>query len=237
MSIRPEILALAVILIFVSIVLLMLRSARQRSAEKTHLAQTLGYQEVTSRPSELIRRAETLYKRRDHQSIQVDQVYAREDWDQKFYLFDISDSNQDEGDLGSAVFGVISNQLDLPLFSLTTLPGFSSDSFFGGIMDSLMDKVLAKADKYLGMGRIELEDRPDLDDQLIIFGKDQDAVKQLLETIDLRFISQFKSPVHITGIDDFLTVDFTDMGPLNEEEYDLIAQHREFSRIFDQFKK
>jgi len=48
---------------------------------------------------------------------------------------------------------------------------------------------------------------------------------------------RIKSPVHIAGLDDFLTVDFSQMASYSSPDSDLIAQHREFSQILDIFKK
>ncbi len=237
MRFQPVLIALLVILVFAGLVLLTIRTSRRQAAEKRHLALTLGYEEVTSRPSQLISRAESVYKRGENQSILIDQVYSKKDWEQEFFIFDISDSNKDDSDLGSEVFGVISNQLALPHFSLTTLPGFNSDSLLGGIMDGLMDKVLSKAEKYLGLTRIEIPDKPDFNEQVIIFGNDANAVRKMMERIDLRSITRIKSPVHITGMNDFLTVDFSNMSSVNGQENDLITQHREFIQIVNYFTK
>jgi len=231
MRFQSELLALLVILVFAALLRLAIRASRKQAAEKTHQALTLGYEEVTSRPSQLIRRAESLYKRAEYQSIQIDQVFSKRDGNQEFFIFDISDTNKDDGDLGSEVFGVISSQLALPHFSLTTLPGFDSGSLIGGLMESLLNKVLSVAEKYHGLKRIELPDRLDFDQQVIVFGKDQAAVSDLLEGVDLRSITRIATPVHITGVDDFLTVDFSQMGSFKDPQYDLIAQHGEFTRI------
>jgi len=237
MIVRPELLALLVILSFVSIVLLMIRASRRRIAEKTHQALTLGYEEVTSRPTQLISRAETLYKRGENRGIHIDQVYAKKNWDEEFFIFDVSDSHEEDNQLGTEVFGVISSQLALPQFSLTTLPGFNSGSFLGGIMDSLLDKVLAYSEKYLGMKRIEFPDRPEIDQQVIVFGVDESSVRELMDRVHLDSILRIKSPVHIAGINDFLTVDFSQLGGNPSPESDLIAQEREFNRVLDAFKK
>jgi len=235
MRIQPELLALLVILVFAALLLLAIRASRKQAALKTHQALTLGYEEVTSRPSQLISRAEAVYKRAEYQSIQIDQVYSKRSGDQEFFIFDISDANKDDGDLGSEVFGVISSQLALPHFSLTTLPGFDSGSLLGGLMEGLLDKALSVAEKYHGLERIELSDRQDFEQEMIVFGKDPEGVSDLLAGIDLSSIARIASPVHISGVDDFLTVDFSQMGSLKDRENDLITQHGEFTRIARDF--
>ncbi len=237
MSMLPLSLVLLVILIFVALLLLAIRASQRQTAEKTHQALTLGYDEVTSRPSQLISRVESLYKRRENQGIHVDQVYSKRDWDQEFFIFDAQDSSEDDNEMGSEIFGVISNQLSLPQFSLTTLPGFNSDTLIGGLMEKLLDKVLEVAGKYQGLSRIEFPDRPEIDDQIIVFGKDQGAVRELIGRIPISSIITGKSPLHIAGLDDFLTVDFSQMGSFQDPENDLIAQHQEFIRILGYFKK
>lgn len=235
MNFQPQFIALLVILVFAALVLLVIRASQRQAAVKKHLALTLGFEEVTSRPTHLIDRVESLYKRGENQSIRIEQVYTKRDYDQELFIFDIEDPSKDDSNLGSAVFGLISDQLALPHFSLTTLPGFNSGTVFGGIMEGLLDKVLSRSEKYLGLSRIELPDRPDFDEQVIIFGKDEAAVKELMKKVDLYSITSIKSPVHITGMNDLLTIDFTEMGPLNAQEFDLIAQHREFTRLISSF--
>jgi len=231
MRFQPELVALLIILTFAALLLLTIRASRRQSAQKKHQALTLGYEEVTSRPDQLIRRVESVYKNRENQSIQVNQVYTKHDWEQEFFIFDIRDSGQDSNDLGSEVFGLISNQLALPHFSLTTLPGYDSGSLRGGLMEGLLNKVLSVVERYHGLKRIEFPGRQDFDHQVIIFGKDQEAVKDLMNGIDLRSISRITTPVHISGADDFLAVDFSQMGSFQDPEHDLIAQHEKFTRI------
>ena len=238
MRFQPELLALLVILVFAALLFLMIRGARKQAAEKTHQAITLGYEEVTSRPTQLINRVEALYKRGNNQGIRIDQLYSKKDWEEEYFIFDVSDANEEDNELGTEVFGVISSDFRLPHFSITTLPGFTSDSFIGGMMNGLLDKVLSSvSEKYLGMKRIEFPNRPKLDDQLIVFGKDEAAVRELMDRIHLDSILRIKSPVHIAGLDDFLTVDFSQMASYSSTESDLISQHREFSQILDTFKK
>ena len=235
MSILPIPLTLLVILAFAALLLLAIMASRRQAAEIKSQVLTLGYKEVTSRPDQLISRVESIYKRGDNHAIEIDRVYAKQDGDQDLYIFDVSDSSQDDGQMGSEVFGVISSQLELPHFSLTTLPGFDSSTLLGGLMEGLLNKVLSVAEKYYGLQRIELPDRPDMDERVIIFGKDQFAVRELLERIDLRSIARTKTPVHITGLNDFLSVDFSQMGSYTDQEHDLIAQHRDFTQIARNF--
>lgn len=237
MRFQPELIALLIILAFVVLLLLVIRASRKQTALKTHQALTLGYEEVTSRPSQLISRVEALYQRGNNQGIQIDQVYSKKDWEEEFFIFDVSDTNQDDNQLGSEVFGVISSDIALPKFSLTTLPGFASGTLFGGIMEGLLDKVLSFSEGYLQMSRIEFPNRPEFDQQVIVFGKDELPVRELMDRIHLDTIISIKSPVHIAGLDDFLTVDFSQMASYSSPDSDLIAQHREFNQILDTFKK
>ena len=235
MSIRPELLALFVILIFGIIFLLVFSTGRRQLAEKKHLALTLGYQEVTSRPSQLLSRAESLYQRGEKQGVQIHLAFAKQERDEEFFIFDIGSANDSDTNLGSEVFGVISDRLALPRFSITTLPGFSSDSLLGGLMGGLLDKVLSVAENYTGMSRIEFPNRPDLDDQVLVFGQNEAAVRELLDRIDLGSLTRIKTPLHIAGVDDFLTVDFSQLGSSQSRDQDLVAQHQEFRRILTYF--
>lgn len=235
MSTLPIPLTLIVILAFAALLFLAIIASRKQAAEIKSLAITLGYQEVSSRPDQLISRVESIYQRGDGHSIQIDHVYSKQDWDQELYIYDVSDSSQDAGQMGSEVFGVISKQLALPHFTLTTLPGFDGSTLIGGLMEGLLNKVLSIAEKYHGLQRIELPDRPDLDENVILFGKNPSAVRDLIDRIDLRSITRIETPVHISGLNDFLSVDFSQMGSYSDREHDLIAQHREFTQIVRNF--
>ena len=57
MTFRPEIIALLIILAFVTLLYFAIRASRIQKAAKSHQAQSLGFQEVTSRPDALISRA------------------------------------------------------------------------------------------------------------------------------------------------------------------------------------
>ena len=104
-------------------------------------------------------------------------------------------------------------------------------------MEKLLDKVLDMAGKYQGLSRVEFPERPEINDQIIVFGKDQGAVRELIGSIPFSSLIRGKSPLHIAGLDDFLTVDFSQMGSFQDPENDLIAQHQEFIRILGYFKK
>lgn len=237
MNFQPQFLVLLVILVFAGLFLLAIRTSRRQSAAKDHQATILGYEEVTSRPDQLISRVESTYRNRSNQSIQLNQVYTKRDWDQEFFIFDIEDTDGDSTDLGSEVFGLISSQLALPHFTLTTIPGFTGSTMIGGLMKGLMDKALTAVEKYQGLQRIELPDIPDLAGQAIIFGKDPEAVQRMLKKIDLRSIVNLQVPVHISGVDDFLAIDFSQMGSYQDPQRDLIAQHEKFTRILRNFTK
>jgi len=99
-----------------------------------------------------------------------------------------------------------------------------------------LDKVLTFSEGYLQMSRIEFPDKPVFNQQVIVFGKDEPAVRELMDRIQLDSIIRVKSPVHIAGLDDFLSVDFSQMSSYSSRDSDLIAQHREFSQILDTFK-
>lgn len=231
MTIKPELIALMVILLFVTVFLLVIRTNKKMSAEKTHQSTTLGFQAVTSSPTNLLARAENLFQRNDKQSIFIDNVFSRKELDQELYIFDIHNSQSEDSEMGSEVFGVISSELALPRFSMTTLPGFDRDSLMGSLMDKLLDKVLSMAEKYQGMTRIEFPDNSDFGEAVIVFGEDQAAVRDLLQGIHIRSITDKSSPLHIAGIGDFLTVDFSMTSTMNNSERDLISQYQQFSQI------
>jgi hypothetical protein len=235
MDFPPELLALLVILIFVSLLIVAIRSSRKQAAEKTHQALTMGYEIPDVLPSQFASRVEAIYQRKDGQAVYIDNIYYRSDLDQELFIFDVSHGGDSE--MGSDVFGVISGKLALPRFSLITLPGFNKDSFIGDMMDRLLDKVLENLSDFQDLERIDLTDRPDYEDQVIVLGEDASAVREILADISLETLTANASPLHIAGKDDFLVVDFSIPTSTSSTENDLIAQFQYFNQISRAFMK
>jgi len=231
MNFIPGLLALLVILIFAALLFLAIRVSRRQAAEKIRHALTIGFEEQSELPPQLASRVEDLFKRRNQQAVYIDGIFRRRESDQELFIFNISDSNDDDNEMGTDVFGLISNELDLPRFSLTTLPGFSVDTLLGSIMESLLDKIISIAEKYQEMERIEFPDHPDIDDQVVVFSTDESAVREVFRGIHLSSLISDHSPIHIAGIGDFLTVDFSLPSSYGSEENDLISQYQQFTRI------
>jgi hypothetical protein len=237
MSLTPALLALLVILVFVSIVVLMIKASRKIVAEKTHLALSLGFEQPPELPLQLATRVEELYRRKDGQAVYIDGVYHKSELNQELFIFDVRGSAGNDSEMGSEVFGVISRELALPRFSLITMPGFSREGLLGGLMDKLLDKVLELAEKYQGLSRIEFPDRPDFDEQVIVFGRDEYAVRELLRGVHLGTLAAGQSPFHIAGSGDFLTVDFSLPSSSSSSENDLISHYQQFTQIYRVFLK
>lgn len=237
MKFLPQLVALLIILVFVIIVLLMIRMGRIKTAEKTHQTSNLGFAPLSDLPPQLASRVDDLYKRKDQQAVYIDQIFQRRELDREYFIFDVSDSHDDDNEMGTEVFGLISPEFDLPRFSLTTLPGFNSDSLLGGLMKALLDKVLQLTERYQGMTRIDLSDKPDFGDQVVVFGSDETAVRELLRGIYFSSLSSSNSPLHIAGQGDFLTVDFSLPSSSGSAEGDLISQYQQFEQIARQFQK
>jgi hypothetical protein len=236
MNFKPELLALLIILAFGVILYLVIRMSRKSAAEKSHQIQTLGFEELSDLPSRLASRAEDTFKRQDQKAIYIDGIFSKKEADRELFIFNISDSNDEDNEMGTEVFGMISSELSLPRFSLTTLPGFINDSLLGGIMDALLDKVLALAEKYQGMIRIEFPDKPGFDNQAVVFGSEETAVRELLRGIHLSTIQPGQAPIHIAGCGDFLTVDFSLPSSYSSDENDLISQYQQFIQITRSFR-
>ena len=236
MSFKPELLALLIIMAFGVLLYLAIRTSRKITAEKNHQAQTMGFDALNEPPPQLASRVDEVFKRSDQKAVYIDEIFSKQEGNRELFIFDIQDSSDDDNEMGSEVFGMITSELDLPRFSLTTLPGFSSDSFLGGIMDKLLDKVLSLAEKYQGMSRIEIPN-PDFGDQVIVFGSDEIAVRELMRGIHLSTLTRSQSPIHIAGKGDFITVDFSLPSSYGSNENDLISQFQHFTQISRSFMK
>jgi hypothetical protein len=236
MTFGPELLAIGVILIFGGIVFLMIRASRQALQKKNQQTQRLGFSVLEEAPSNLEIRVEELYKSTPNQTISVKNVYHQKDFQGDIYLFDVVDTHGEDSDLGSEVFGVISQDLALPRFSMTTVPDFNRDSLLGGLMEKLLDKVMALAEKYQGLQRVELPGRPEYEDNFIIFGRDPIAVQNLFSRISLSSFRKGSLPIQIGGSGDFLTVDFSIAQAQGTERTDLSSQYQHFRDIIRAFR-
>lgn len=237
MSFPPQLLALGVILIFAVLVLLVIRTSRRERNLQEHQLRQLGFEPLEAAPLELERRVEELYQTREDRRIKLWQVYHRHELDQDLYLFDAEDTRGESSELGSEVFGVISSQLALPLFSLVTLPDFDRASLIGGLMDKLLDKVMGYAEGYLGLERVDFSDRPEMDDRVVLFGRDPFAAREMIDRVGLYTLQTSKLPLQIAGSGDFLTVDFSTSASLNQTDDDLVSRYQTFVQIARAFMR
>lgn len=233
----PQLVILGFILLFGLTVFLLIRTSRKAQAEKNQQIGVLGFQAPTSPPAGLQSRVEALYRTGEAQELVLQGVYHRRDLEGDLYLFDLFNAGGDGTELGQEIFGLVSDQLALPRFSLTTLPDFNRDSLLGGLMDALLDSVMTLAEKHLGMVQVEFPDRPDLADRLVAFGRDPHAVRQLLERLPLGLLRDYKLPIQISGSGDFLAVDFSISGTSGAEGEDLLSQYQHFQEILRAFIK
>ena len=237
MSLAPAMLAALVILVFVGIVLLMFRASKKYQAEKSLQAQSLGFEPVGEIPAELLNRVEDLYKNKNNPTLEIENLYQRSELDSVIYLFDLIGTDNEDSTLGTEIFGVISKELALPRFSLTTIPAFARQGGIGALMDKLMDKVMDMAAKHQELSRIEFPDRPSFDDQCIVFGNDEHAVRDLMKHINLDRYSREYVPLHIAGLGDFLTVDFSYISSGNDPKNLLETQYRGLGEIIRWFER
>jgi len=235
MSFPPEFLAAGVILIFGIIIYLMILSSRRQQNEQEYQLRQLGFEPLETSPPELERRVEELYQTSRSREIDLWSVYHRRDLDGDQYLFNAADTREESSELGSEVFGLISNQLALPRFSLITVPAFDRSSLIGGLMDKLLDSVMAYAEKHLGLRRIEFPDQPEMDDLVIVFGRDPDAVRDMLDRVGTAALRNTDLPVQIAGSGDFLTVDFSTASSLNQAGQGLATSYQIFTQISRNF--
>ena len=231
MSFPPELLALGILLIFGLIIYFMIRASRREKLEQENQLRGIGFSPLESPPAELERRVEELYQTSGEREVRLWSVYHRRELDQDLYLFDAADTRGEGSELGSEVFGLISNRLALPRFSLITLPDFDRASLIGGLMDKLLEKVMSYAEGHLRLQRIELPDRPELDDKVILFGRDPSALREMLDRVGLYTLTSAEMPIQIAGSGDFITVDFSTSTSPNQPGQDLVSRYQFFVQI------
>lgn len=235
MSFPTELLALGLVLIFGLILFFAIRTSRRQQLEQENQLQGLGFTALESPPPELERRVEEIYQTKGEREIQLWRVYHRRELNQDLYVFDAADTSGDSSELGSEIFGMISNQLALPRFSLVTLPDFDRNSLIGGLMDKLLDKVMSFAEGYLQLERIEFPDRPELDDEIILFGRDSIAVREMIDRVGIYALRSTKQSLQIAGSGDFITVDFSTPSSPDQPTQDLASRYQTFVQIARSF--
>jgi hypothetical protein len=208
MSLSPAPLALLVILIFAGLLLLAIRQTRISREESARRAGKLGFEGPFEAPSELIQRVEGIYRSEGNPTLEVRNVYQRVEFDQSLYIFDVIGTDDEDTTLGSEVMGVISSRLALPRFSLTTIPSFSRDAGIGALMDKMMDKVLDLAAKSQDLSRFEFPEKPGFDESCILFGRDEAAVRRLINRVSWDDLTRGRKFWSFQGSGDFLAVDY-----------------------------
>ena len=235
MSFPPQLLALGFVLLFVLIVYSAIRTSRRQLLDQENQLRGLGFNPLESPPPALERRVEEIYQTKGEREIQLRRVYHRRELDQDLYLFDADETSGDSSVLGSEIFGLISSRLALPRFSLVTLPDYDRGGLIGGLMDKLLDKVMSFAEGYLQLERIEFPDRPDLDDSLILFGRDPYAVRKMIDRMDVYSLRSNKQILQIAGSGDFITVDFGNPSNADQTGQDLASRYQTFVHVARSF--
>jgi hypothetical protein len=231
MSIVPALVVLGFILVFAAIVYFAFSSSRKYQTEKHQQFTTLGFQAPESTPTQLQARVDDLYLKHEQGELALENVYYRRELDQELYVFNLYSTKGEGTELGQEIFGMISNQLALPNFSLITIPDFDRDSLIGGLMDKLLDKVMVMAQKHLGLQLVDFPDRPEYQDRFAVFGRDPAAVRDFLGRNRLASLQSGSLPLQIAGSGDFLTVDFSVSGSYGDENHDLISQYNKFQEV------
>jgi hypothetical protein len=235
MSFVPLLMAIAVILIFAGIVYAIIRTSRKSHQIKLQQLSYLGFQLLEEPHPTLQDRVEQVYRLRGKGEISLRDVYYRRELDQDLYIFDMINTSGDDSEMGTEVFGVISRELALPRFSITTLPGFSKEGLVGSMMDKLLDKVMDLAGRYQGFSRLEFPDQPGLDDRFVIFGQDEYALRELVSRISLPSLQQDSLIYTVAGSGDFLTVDFNYSSSAETHKMNLDSRYRYFRQIVNIF--
>ncbi|MCJ7716978.1 MAG: hypothetical protein MUO54_10735, partial [Anaerolineales bacterium] len=172
-----ELVALLVILVFAALLLMAIRTSRKIREQKTAQASSLGFEALGTVPDDLMSRVNNLFRNQHAQSFSITELYHQHDFERELYVFDLDSTHQQDTEMGSEIFGVISRQLALPRFSLTSLPALNTDSILGNLMDIALDKVLDIAEKYQGLKRIDLPEQYGGENQFVVFGQDEYAVR------------------------------------------------------------
>ncbi len=204
---QPELLAILVILVFAGIAVLMIRASKKSQEEKRSRAIKLGFEPLEEVPTGLLSRLEQLQQRSENQVLEVRNLSHQQGLDRDLYLLDLVDTDDEDTWLATDMIAVISPQLALPRFTLTSLPPINTDRMLGNLMDKMLDKFFDWAAKYQRLTRVSFPGNPAFDNKYIVYGRDPQALQRLFSGFRASYLVSLKLPIMMAGSGDFLTLE------------------------------
>ncbi|MFO8035536.1 MAG: hypothetical protein R6U57_02785 [Anaerolineales bacterium] len=204
----PHILfAVAVVLIFLSAILISVSKTRKTAEEKQHTASALGFRPLEKAPPQLVQGIRRLHPQIPPQQLSIDNVFHQRDFDGDFYLFDLDDTSEDENTWQNTdVIGIISHKLALPRFYLIALPPVNQEQWVGKLLDRILDKVFEWAAVHQGLSRVTFADRYGFDEQYALFVENEITARGFFTEYRLSSLTAYNTPFQVVAAGHCMTV-------------------------------
>lgn len=229
---------IGVVLVFTLLIYIAIKAGQKASREQAQIASSLGFQPVESPPAKLVDGINRLHSGRPGSPPEVRDVFHQRDFKADYYLFGLVDESGDESTWHSEeVYGVISPQLSLPRFYLSSLPPVNRGGFLGNLMSKMLDRVYQWAASYQDLTRLTFPDKYDFDEHYVLFVKDSLTSRHFFTDRRLSSLTGMKTPFQILGVGDIMTVSHLYPGNGQDRKTNLKSLYRDMRDLFSLFSE
>jgi len=234
---NTELLTILSILLFVVIFIFLIRASRKSGEEKTIQAHAPRFEPLAEQPPELLARLEELFQNQHNKKVELRNLYHQREFARDLYLFDLVNTHHEDTSSGTEVFRVISHQLTLPRFSLSSFPPLDTQRMLGNLMDKMLTKFFDWVGKFQRLTRVEFPDQPGFDEKFVVFGGDKYTLRKLFSGTIARDLSRSMTPFQVSGSGNFLTIDYSSISsPINQESI-LRTRYQEHLNLVQPFEE
>jgi hypothetical protein len=230
----PILIVILVVALFVFILRSSARSRREKLAAQQKRASALGFRPLKQAPPELTARINQLRLSSQGRQLRLEQVYHRADFDQDFYLVDVVDGGDDQGDwLGPETLVVISPNLALPRFTLVSLPQINEGGIAAEYAGKLLDSAFSWMAGTLGMERIKISSSAGFENRYVVFGRSQAAVQHLFSPSLTDYLMGVNLPLTVEGEGDLFAagLSYTSSRERENQLQDLYREVIDLARV------
>lgn len=234
MDYLPLLIVVLVVALFVIMLWGSARSRREKQAAQQKRASAMGFRPLEEPPPELTSRIRQLRLSSQNRQLRLEQVYHRADFDQDFYLVDVVDGGDDQGNwLGPETLVVISPNLALPRFTLVSLPEMDQGGVAAEYAGKLLDSAFSWMAGTLGMERIRISSSDNFENRYVVFGRSQAAVEHLFSPSLTDYLMGVNLPLTVEGEGDLFAsgLSYTSSRKRENQLQDLYREVIDLARV------
>lgn len=200
MNYLPWLISGFAIILLTVIILTAARSRREKLDRQQQRASALGFRPLETPPPNLTEKLRQIRQSSRQGSFRLEQVYHRPDFDQDFYLVDVVDSNDSQGQwLGPETLVVVSPNLTLPRFTLASLPDMGGTDEVPEYAEKILASAFSLLSNSLGIDRIKISSSPEFNRRYVVFGRNPSAVQNLFTPSLTSYLLGITLPLTLEG--------------------------------------